>query len=48
MVGDDLNTDIKGARGIGMDHIYFNPTKQNHKEQLTYEIENLKELIDIL
>ena len=47
MIGDDLNTDIKGARDMGMDHIYFNPKKASHKEDLTFEIENLKELIDI-
>ncbi|MGZ2370870.1 YjjG family noncanonical pyrimidine nucleotidase [Ancylomarina sp. YFZ004] len=47
MIGDDLNTDIKGARDMGMDHIYFNPKKANHKEEPTFEIENLKELIDI-
>ena len=48
MIGDDLNTDIKGARDIGMDNIYFNPKKASHKENTTYEIENLKELINIL
>ncbi|RZT93142.1 putative hydrolase of the HAD superfamily [Ancylomarina subtilis] len=47
MIGDDLSTDIKGARDMGMDHIYFNPKKANHDEKLTFEIENLKELIDI-
>ena len=47
MIGDDLNTDIKGARNMGMDNIYFNPKKISHKEEPTFEIENLKELIDI-
>ncbi len=47
MIGDDLSTDIKGARDMGMDHIYFNPKKAKHDEKLTFEIENLKELIDI-
>ena len=47
MIGDDLNTDIKGARDFGMDQIYFNPKKAVHKEEPTFEIENLKELIDI-
>jgi len=47
MIGDDLNTDIKGARNMGMDSIYFNPKKANHKEETTYEIENLKELMAI-
>lgn len=47
MIGDDLNTDIKGAREMGMDHIYFNPKKTSHQEDPTFEIENLKELIGI-
>jgi putative hydrolase of the HAD superfamily len=47
MIGDDLNTDIKGARDMGMDHIYFNPKKAKHKEEPTFEIENLKELMAI-
>ena len=48
MIGDDLNTDIKGAHNIGMDSIYFNPKKISHKESATYEIKDLKELINIL
>ncbi len=48
MIGDDLNTDIKGARDIGMDHVFFNPKRANHNETTTYEIENLSELMTIL
>jgi len=29
------------------DHIYFNPKKVKHKEELSFEIENLKELTAI-
>jgi len=47
MIGDDLNTDIRGARDIGMDHIYFNPKKGKHDEKVTFEIANLKELTKI-
>jgi len=47
MIGDDLNTDIRGARDIGMDHIYFNPKKGKHDEKVTFEIANLKELTEI-
>ena len=47
MIGDDLNTDIRGARDIGMDHIYFNPKKGKHDEKVTFEIANLKELTSI-
>jgi len=48
MIGDDLTTDIKGAREIGMDHIYFNPKKKSHQENTNHEIQSLKELIGIL
>jgi len=47
MIGDDLNTDIRGARDMGMDHIYFNPKKGKHDESVTFEIANLKELTKI-
>lgn len=47
MIGDDLSTDIKGAKDFGMDHIFFNPRKSKHNEKLTFEIENLKELVEI-
>lgn len=48
MIGDDLNTDIKGSRDIGMDHIYFNPKKTRHNEAITHEISCLSELNSIL
>ncbi len=48
MIGDNLNTDIKGARNYGMDQIYFNPHKTAHQIEITYEINHLKELLDIL
>ncbi|MEP2024365.1 MAG: YjjG family noncanonical pyrimidine nucleotidase [Reichenbachiella sp.] len=48
MIGDNLMTDIKGARDFGMDQVYFNPAKNNHTEQVTLEIRQLNELIDFL
>lgn len=48
MVGDNLNTDIKGARGINMDQIYFNPNDLSHQEDVTYEVNCLSELSNIL
>ena len=48
MIGDDLKTDIAGARKAEIDQIYFNSTNNNHQEKPTYEISNLKELINIL
>lgn len=48
MIGDDLETDISGARGVGMDQVYFNPRKNAHNEDITFEISNLDELRLIL
>ena len=48
MVGDNLHTDIKGARGINMDQIYFNPNDLSHRENVTYEVNCLSELSNIL
>lgn len=44
MIGDDLYTDIFGARNAGIDQVFFNPNKQKHEEQVTHEIECLSEL----
>ncbi|WP_339812850.1 YjjG family noncanonical pyrimidine nucleotidase [uncultured Imperialibacter sp.] len=44
MVGDNLVTDIGGARGHGIDHFYFNPEKHPHTEPVTLEIHSLSEL----
>ncbi|MFL5730078.1 MAG: YjjG family noncanonical pyrimidine nucleotidase [Cytophagaceae bacterium] len=48
MIGDDLEADIIGARNAGIDHIYFNPARQEHREDVTHEISCLSELIHIL
>lgn len=48
MVGDDIEGDIKGAQAWGMDQVYFNPGKQRHQAQPTYEIQSLQELRDFL
>lgn len=47
MIGDDLEVDIKGAKGIGMDQVHFNFVKQEHNFPATYKIECLKELEEI-
>ena len=44
MIGDNLQTDIMGARNFGMDTIYFNPKKRKHKSNVTHEIECLSQL----
>ena len=47
MIGDILNTDIKGARDYGIDQVYFNPGKVTDY-QATFAISNLLELKEIL
>jgi len=48
MIGDDLEADVKGAINAGLNVIYFNPNRNSHDENVTYEIENLIELKNIL
>ncbi len=48
MIGDNLLTDMAGARSAGMDTIYFNPTKKRHEEKVTFEISSLYELRTLL
>ena len=48
MIGDDLEADIIGAKEFGLDQIYFNPNSKNHKEEISYEINSLNKLMEIL
>lgn len=48
MIGDSLDSDISGARGVGMDHVWFNPAGTIPHLPVQYEIENLIELKSIL
>ncbi|MCR9253351.1 MAG: YjjG family noncanonical pyrimidine nucleotidase [bacterium] len=48
MIGDNLDTDIMGARDFGMDHIYFNPSNPSQNHRVTHEVTSLIELKDIL
>jgi len=48
MIGDDLSTDIAGAKRVNMDQIYFNQKKINHKNEPTFEINDLLEIKNIL
>jgi putative hydrolase of the HAD superfamily len=48
MIGDDLETDILGARNMGIDQVFFNTDNVQHSENITYEISSLKELQEIL
>lgn len=48
MIGDNLFTDIKGARDFGMDQVYFNPSGNTHVEEVTKEITELIQLLGLL
>ncbi len=48
IIGDSLENDIAGAKGFGLDHIYFNPMAKPHKEHVFIEIRSLRELLDWL
>jgi len=50
MIGDNLSTDILGARQAGIDTVYFNrfPEYPADKESTDYEITALSQLIDML
>lgn len=45
MVGDSLEADIKGAKQFGLYHVYFNPERNAHTEEVNLEIQDLKELM---
>lgn len=48
MIGDNLLTDIAGAKNAGIDSVFFNPEKNPHDSSMTYEIGHLLELRSIL
>jgi len=48
MIGDNMQTDIAGARSVGMDQVFFNPNHTKNREKATYEISELKELRNLL
>ena len=47
MIGDDLPVDILGAKGIGMNQVYFNPEKIAHQESIDLEISCLSQLQEL-
>lgn len=47
MIGDNLNTDIKGARDFGIDQVYFNP-ENNQDYEATFSINSLLDLKNVL
>ncbi len=48
MIGDNLLTDIAGARNASIDTVFFNPNKLAHQEKVNYEIHDLVELKSII
>lgn len=49
MIGDNFNTDIRGAKQVGMDTIFFNRfPKYPAPEPVTHEVHALKDIMKIL
>ena len=48
MIGDNLITDIGGARNACIDTVFYNPEAVAHAEPVSYEIRCLSELQNIL
>jgi putative hydrolase of the HAD superfamily len=48
MIGDNLLTDIAGARNASVDTVFFNPTRVKHEAEVNYEITSLTELMNFL
>ncbi len=50
MIGDNFETDIRGAQGVGLDVIFFNahPESFQSPAPVTYEVNTLRLIMDIL
>jgi YjjG family noncanonical pyrimidine nucleotidase len=48
MIGDNVLTDIGGARNASIDSVLFNPEQVDHKVEVHYEISSLNQLREIL
>ncbi len=48
MIGDDLESDIEGAKNFGIDTVFFNPAGLIHESVPTFEIKQLDELTKLL
>jgi len=47
-IGDNIKTDIEGAQNAQIDHIFFNPKRLGHSLSVTYEINSLRQIMNIL
>lgn len=48
MIGDDLEVDVAGAKGIGMGTLYFNPGRDDHDDNPDHEVHSWLEVMNIL
>jgi putative hydrolase of the HAD superfamily len=48
MIGDDLEVDLAGAKGIGMDTLFFNPERHEHNDHPDHEVHSWHEVMKIL
>ena len=48
MIGDDLRVDILGAKCVAIDQIFVNYDSEPHTETITFEVNNLKKIEEIL
>jgi len=48
MIGDDLEVDVAGAKGTGMDTLFFNPDRDDHNENPDHEVHSWAEVMKIL
>lgn len=48
MIGDDFRVDIIGAKGVDMDQIFVNYPADPFTEEITFEVNSLKEIEGIL
>ena len=48
MIGDNIDTDIKGALNADLDVVYFNPERIPHELEVSYEVSSLNEIMLIL
>ena len=48
VIGDSLNSDIKGALDYGLDCVWLNPERKYHGGlKPTYEVSSVKEIIEL-
>jgi len=48
MIGDNYEADILGAKGVGLDTVFYNPEGRQVTDSPTYDIRHLNELLTIL